>query len=72
MGMIFDFTVTGKVRVTMSKRTKPECLVATIFLASRVDKCNPSDIKKLRRLFKYLRSTAGQEIALEIVIPGGY
>ena len=50
----------------VSKRTKPECLVATIFLASRVNKCNLSDIKKLRRLLKYLRSTVDRGIALEI------
>ena len=50
----------------VSKRTKPECIVATVFLASRVNKCNTSDIKKLRRLLKYLRPTADRGIALEM------
>ena len=41
----------------VSKRVKPECLVAVSFLSTRVQKCDQDDLNKLRRLLKYLRAT---------------
>ena len=48
----------------IAKRTKPECLVTIAFLATRVTKCDTDDIKKLFRLLRYIRSTAGRGIIL--------
>ena len=49
----------------LAKRTKPETLVATAFLATRVTKCDEDDIKKLQRLLKYIRSVRERGIVLK-------
>jgi hypothetical protein len=50
----------------VSKRVKPECMVAVAFLTTRVEKCDVDDLNKLKRLLKYLRETADRGIALTI------
>jgi len=41
----------------LSKRTRPDILVATTFLTTRVSEPTEEDIKKLRRVLKYLNGT---------------
>jgi hypothetical protein len=48
----------------VSKRVRPECLTTVAFLATRVTKSDMDDLAKLKRLLKYLRSTAGRGICL--------
>ena len=48
----------------LAKRTKPECLTAISFLATRVTKCTPDDEEKLERLIKYIRHTKDRGIVL--------
>ena len=38
----------------LAKRTKPECLTAVSFLATRVTKCTADDEEKLHRLVRYI------------------
>jgi hypothetical protein len=48
----------------LAKRTKPECLTATAFLATRVTKSTLEDKEKLKRLLKYVRHTKDTGIIL--------
>jgi hypothetical protein len=48
----------------LAKRTKPECLTATAFLATRVTKSTLEDKEKLNRLLKYVRHTKDTGIIL--------
>ena len=48
----------------LAKRTKPECLTAVSFLATRVTKCTEDDIEKLVRLVRYIRYTKERGIVL--------
>ena len=41
----------------LAKRTRPETLTAVAYLATRVTCCTESDVVKLHRLIRYLRST---------------
>ena len=52
----------------LAKRTKPECLVAVSFLATRVNKCTVDDVEKLQRLVRYIRATRDSGVVLK---PGG-
>jgi hypothetical protein len=118
LGMTFDFTIRGKVKITMggyvddmlkrynvkgsttspateqlfqideeskkldaqqlsdfhskvatllylTKRVRPDCLCATIFLTSRVLCATVEDSKKLERLLKYINGTREMGITLE-------
>ena len=49
----------------LSKRTKPEILVATAFLTTRVTKCDQDDLGKLRRLIRYVRSARDRGLCLK-------
>ena len=51
----------------LAKRTKPECLTAVSFLATRVTRCTADDIGKLTRLVRYIRRTKDRGVVL---IPG--
>ena len=48
----------------LAKRTKPECLTAVSFLATRVTKCTADDVGKLARLVRYIRRTKDRGIVL--------
>ena len=48
----------------LAKRTKPECLAAVSFLASRVTKCTLDDVEKLQRLVRYIRGTRDSGVVL--------
>ena len=50
----------------LAKRTRPECLAAVSFLATRVKCTDRDDIGKLKRLLGYLRGSEGRGIVLEI------
>jgi hypothetical protein len=50
----------------LSKRVKPECLTCVSFLSTRVSRCDSDDLRKLKRLLRYLRGTADRGIVLEI------
>lgn len=50
----------------LSKRIKPECLVAVAFLTTRVNDLDVDDLAKLRRLLGYLRATRDRGIVLRI------
>ena len=41
----------------LAKRTKPECLTAVAYLATRVNKCTVDDVEKLQRLVRYIHFT---------------
>ena len=41
----------------LAKRVRPECLTAVAYLATRVLKCDSSDVEKLYRLVRYIRWT---------------
>ena len=47
-----------------AKRTKPECLVAVAFLATRVNKCTADDEDKLKRLVRYIHTTRDSSVVL--------
>jgi hypothetical protein len=49
----------------LAKRTKPECLTAVAFLATRVTKSTEEDKHKLSRLLKYVRSSKNIGIRLK-------
>jgi len=49
----------------LAKRTKPECLTAVAYLATRVQKCNLDDVVKLIRLIRYIRRTKDTGIILK-------
>jgi hypothetical protein len=49
----------------LAKRTKPECLTAVAYLATRVTKSTESDKQKLIRLLKYVRGSKDQGIRLK-------
>ena len=48
----------------LAKRTKPECLVAVAFLATRVNKCTSGDVDKLQRLVRYIHATRDSGVVL--------
>jgi len=48
----------------LAKRTRPECLVATSFLCTRVTRSTMQDQKKLDRVMGYLRGTPNRTITL--------
>ena len=48
----------------LAKRTKPECLVAVAFLATRVNKCTIDDVEKLQRLVRYIHATRDSGVVL--------
>jgi hypothetical protein len=48
----------------LAKRTKPECLTAVSFLATRVTRCTADDIGKLTRLLRYIRRTKDRGVVL--------
>ena len=48
----------------LAKRTKPECLVAVAFLATRVNKCTADDVEKLQRLVRYIHGTRDSGVVL--------
>ena len=48
----------------LSKRVRPECLLAVAFLTTRVLKATQEDAGKLQRVLKYLRDTRGRGIRL--------
>ena len=48
----------------LAKRTKPECLVAVAFLATRVNKCTIDDVEKLQRLVRYIYATRDSGVVL--------
>ena len=48
----------------LAKRTKPECLTAISFLASRVTRCTEDDEEKLERLVRYIRHSQRRGIVL--------
>lgn len=48
----------------LAKRTKPECLTAISFLATRVTKCTGDDEEKLQRLVRYIRHSRSRGIVL--------
>ena len=48
----------------LSKRVRPECLLAVAFLTTRVLKATHDDACKLQRIVKYLRDTKGRGIRL--------
>ena len=48
----------------LAKRTKPECLVAVAFLATRVHKCTTDDVDKLQRLVRYIQGTRDSGVLL--------
>lgn len=49
----------------LSKRVRPECLLAVAFLTTRVLKATQEDAGKLQRVLKYLRDTRGRGIRLK-------
>ena len=48
----------------LAKRTKPECLTAISFLATRVTRCTEDDEEKLERLVRYIRHSQSRGIVL--------
>ena len=48
----------------LTKRTKPECLVAVAFLAIRVNKCTIDDVEKLQRLVRWIYATRDSGVVL--------
>jgi hypothetical protein len=48
----------------LAKRTKPECLTAVAYLATRVTKSNIDDMVKVTKLLKYVRHTRDTGIIL--------
>lgn len=41
----------------LAKRTRPECLTAVAYLATRVTRCDSDDVDKLYRLVRYVHTT---------------
>ena len=54
----------------LAKRTRPECLTAVAFLATRVTKCDSDNVGKLQRLLKYIRRTRSHGIILRPGVRG--
>jgi hypothetical protein len=54
----------------LAKRTRPDCLTAVAFLATRVTKCDVDDLLKLKRLLKYIRRTRDNGIILRPGVRG--
>jgi hypothetical protein len=50
----------------LSKRVRPECLVAVAFLTTRVHEVDEDDMSKSRRLLGYLRATQNRGITIRI------
>ena len=48
----------------LAKRTKPECLVAVAYLATRVHKCTLDDVEKLQRLVRYIHASRNSGVVL--------
>ena len=46
----------------LAKRARPDVLTSVSYLATRVQKCNTEDIRKLERVMNYLRATSGRGI----------
>jgi hypothetical protein len=49
-----DFHSTVAKMLYLAKRTRPECLTAVAYLATRVTKCTEDDWEKLTRLLRYV------------------
>jgi hypothetical protein len=57
---------TGVARMMyVSKRSLPNCLMPTAWLATRVNKCTVDDIAKLTRLMRYVMETRERGIVLK-------
>jgi hypothetical protein len=54
----------------LAKRTKPECLTAVAYLATRVTKSTTQDKNKLERLIRYVRKTKDTGIKLKPGVRG--
>jgi hypothetical protein len=48
----------------LAKRTKPECLTAVSYLATKVNKCTVDDVDKLQRLVRYIGATRDHGVVL--------
>ena len=48
------------------KRVRLECLVAVVFLTTRVHDVDADDMEKLKRLFGYLRATPNRGVVLRV------
>lgn len=48
----------------LSKRTKPGCLTAVFYLATKVNKCTVDDVDKLQRLVRYIGATREKGVVL--------
>lgn len=48
----------------LAKRTKPECLTAVAFLATRVNCCTVDEVEKFQRPIRYIHGTEGNGVVL--------
>ena len=48
----------------LAKRTKPDCLTAISYLATKVNKCTVDDVDKLQRLVRYIGATREKGVVL--------
>ena len=48
----------------LAKRTKPECLTAVSYLATKVNQCTVGDVDKLQRLVRYIGATREKGVVL--------
>ena len=48
----------------LAKRTKPECLTAVSYLATKVNECTVGDVDKLQRLVRYIGATREKGVVL--------
>ena len=49
----------------LAKRSRPDCLTAVSFLATRVQRCTDDDLRKLDRLMRYIAATKEQGLVLK-------
>lgn len=49
----------------VSKKSRPDCLMTTAWLATRVNRCTVDDLVKLTRLMRYVRETKERGIVLK-------
>ena len=54
----------------LAKRTKPECLTAVSYLATRVNRCTVDDVEKLQRLVRYVHATRDDGVVLRPGVMG--
>jgi hypothetical protein len=59
-----DFHSTVAKMLYLAKRTRPECLTAVAYLATRVTKCTEDDWEKLTRLLRYVNDGKERGIVL--------